>query len=252
MIHYHGTPLSGGAKSALALSGKHVFISHAHKDNCEMAMEMCQTFALDNGAFSAWKSGREFQLGAYCDWVNHYGYHPACDFFVLPDVINGTEAENKEMIDAAFELIDPVIWNKGWPVWHLHESLDWLEYLISSYPAICLGSSGEFAATETQGWWGRMSEAMEVCCDDKGRPRIPIHGLRMLSPTAFSHIPLRSADSTNVAQNISANERFGRGPYAPQSLYVRALVMMENIERHASATRWTNSNGVTKNMDLFG
>jgi len=42
---------------------------------------------------------------------------------------------------------------------------------------------------------------MEVCCDADGMPKTKLHGLRMLDPVIFSHMPLSSADSCNVARN---------------------------------------------------
>ncbi len=46
-----------------------------------------------------------------------------------------------------------------------------------------------------------MAQAMAQACD-LGRPRVKLHGLRMLDVEVFSRLPLASADSTNVARNI--------------------------------------------------
>jgi hypothetical protein len=73
----------------------------------------------------------------------------------------------------------------------------------------------------------------------------------MLSPTITSHIPLASADSTNVAANIGIDSRW-TGAYAPVSKSVRALVLADRIEQHATAARWTHSVGVQRNLDLLG
>lgn len=91
---------------------------------------------------------------------------------------------------------------------------------------------------------------MRVVTDDAGRPITKLHGLRMLDPTVFSHFPFSSADSTNVARNIGIDSAW-TGPYAPRSRYTRALIMMERIELHASAARWSGE-GAGKNQDLFG
>ena len=96
-----------------------------------------------------------------------------------------------------------------------------------------------------------MAEAMGVLCDEQGRPKVQIHGLRMLDNTVFSHFPFSSADSTNVARNCGIDKAWN-GPYAPKSADTRALVMMERIEAHASAKVWSGSNGMTQNNDLFG
>jgi hypothetical protein len=97
-----------------------------------------------------------------------------------------------------------------------------------------------------------MAEAMNVLCAADGYPTVKIHGLRMLDPVLFSHIPLSSADSTNIARNVGYDERW-TGPYVPKSAWVRALVMMDRVEHHASARRWcSTSSGVQQNMELIG
>ena len=54
MIKYHGTPF-GGSKSeaAEALIGRHAFVSFAAPDQLDICLSVCQSIALDNGAFSA-------------------------------------------------------------------------------------------------------------------------------------------------------------------------------------------------------
>jgi len=241
--------MSGGDLTAMSLAAKHVFISYAHSGATELAVELCQSFALDNGAYSAWKSGKEFDLEGYAEYVDHWSGHPAFDFCVMPDVIDGDENDNARMRAAWFKYSDH--WKRSAPVWHMHEPLEVLRDLVNFAERVCIGSSGEFSIVGSNGWWGRMSEAMEIACDEQGRPKAKLHGLRMLDPTIFSHLPLASADSTNVARNCGIDKSWN-GPYAPKSPKARALVMMERIESHASSSRWTNSKGVTKNMELFG
>ena len=143
-------------------------------------------------------------------------------------------------------------WGLGVPVWHMHESLDELEYLVRAYTRIAIGSSGDYAVIGNESWWNRIDEAMGVICDEEGRPRCKLHGMRMLDPTIFSHIPFASADSTNVARNIGIDSAW-TGTYVPKSREVRAMVMMERIEAHCSASRWCRqSAGVQQNLTLFG
>lgn len=74
----------------------------------------------------------------------------------------------------------------------------------------------------------------------------------MLDPTLFSHLPLSSAGSCNVARNIGIDQAW-TGPYVPASKSVRAIILMDRIESHASAYRWcADSAGVQQNLDLFG
>ena len=79
-----------------------------------------------------------------------------------------------------------------------------------------------------------------------------LHGLRMLDPGVFSKMPLSSADSTNVARNVGIDSAW-RQAYAPHSRAMRALILMERIERHASAAYWDRDCiGAYQNMQLFG
>jgi len=250
LIHYHGTPFSGGNHSHTALAGKHAFVSFARKSHMAMVAELSQSFALDNGAFSAWKSGSDFDIAGYAKWVETWYRHPGHDFYIMPDVIDGDHDDNAKMRSAWFKLCSGDMWHRGYPVWHLHEPLEVLEGFVKDFRGIALGSSGKFATIGTADWWDRMHEAMKVMCDESGCPIKPIHGLRMLDPTIFSHLPFKSADSTNAARNCGLDR--WSGPYEPVTKKEKALVIMGRIESHASASRYTNSKGVEKNLDLFG
>ena len=137
----------------------------------------------------------------------------------------------------------------GAPVWHLHESLDRLEKLANKYPRICFGSSGQFAQIGTPAWWQQMAKAMDVICDESGRPICKIHGLRMLNPEIFTRFPFASADSTNIGQNIGIDSAW-RGTYQPNNKELRAQVMRERIESHQASTHW-NRNLVLIQENLF-
>jgi hypothetical protein len=82
-------------------------------------------------------------------------------------------------------------------------------------------------------------------------PKARLHGLRQMDPTIFSHIPYASVDSTMVARNIGIDSAW-RGPYQPPSKEVRALVLRQRIELHASAARWAGSAGVQPNLEMLG
>lgn len=124
----------------------------------------------------------------------------------------------------------------GVPVWHLHESLDRLVRLASSWRTVAFGSSGQWSSPGTAPWWARMSTAMEAICDEHGRPRCRLHGLRMLDPAIFSRLPFASADSTNAAVNGGSAGRFGM--YVPPTAGQRAQVIADRIESHNSAAVW--------------
>lgn len=232
MIHYHGTPC-GGKRDDVArfLAGRHAFVPFPRPEDIGTAAEVCQSFALDNGAFSAWKSGEPVtDWSGYYAWVDEWRRHPGFDWAIIPDVIDGDESDQDRLIDH---------WpfgEQGVPVWHLHESLARLERLSVTWRLVALGSSGEWASPGSAGWWRRMADAMEVCCDEAGRPNCKLHGLRMLDPAIFHRLPLSSADSTNAVRNSATLTRFGM--YAPPSGATRMSIIAERIEAHQSAAVW--------------
>ena len=127
------------------------------------------------------------------------------------------------------------------PIWHLHESLEWLGVLINSsrFQRIALGSSGEFAVVGDEKWEQRMNDAMQVICDDKGRPKKKVHGLRMMDPTVFSRYPFSSVDSCNVARNIGIDKAWDSFKYGGDiSKSMRGVIIAKRCEDHASASVW--------------
>lgn len=236
MIHYHGLPITPATAACAAVGGGHAFVSFRYADQLGLALEICQSFAVDNGAFSAWKSGQPItDWGGYYAWVDEICRAPSFDFAVIPDVIDGDEQAN----DA---LVSEWPWKArhahiGAPVWHMHESIGRLQRLAHAWPRICLGSSGEFATVGTDKWWNRMAEAMNAVTGKDGLPITKLHGLRMLNPEVFTRLPLSSADSTNIAQNIGIDSAW-RGTYPPKGKDVRALVMRERIEAQQSLQHW--------------
>lgn len=234
MIHYHGTP-TGGPKidTVRFLVGRHALIPFSHPDDMGAAADVCQSFVMDNGAFSVWKSGKALNVKGYTAWVNEWKHHPGFDWALIPDVIQGEEEENDRMeqdwIQAGMKAF-------GVPVWHLHESLGRLERLCHEWRTVALGSSGQWATPGAGVWWTRMNEVMHVACDKQGRPKCKLHGLRMLDPEIFSRLPLSSADSANAAINSGSLSRFGM--YKPPTASQRAEVIAERIESFNSRPTW--------------
>jgi hypothetical protein len=228
MIHYHGLPITPATAAAYAIGGGHAFVSFAHAQQLNIAAELCQSFAIDNGAFSAWRSGNPVQ-----DWRPYYAWAadclriPSCDFAVIPDVIDGDEHANNRLLHEW-----PLPSWFGAPVWHMHETLARLEHLASRYPRVCIGSSGEYSVVGNPAWWKRIAEVMRVVCDDQGRPRVRLHGLRMLNPRVFTELPFASADSTNIGRNIGIDKSWSKGNYLPPTKETRAYVMRTRIESH--------------------
>lgn len=245
MIHYHGTPIGGPRQDvARFIMGRHVLVPFARPDDLAVAMECAQSFIADNSAFSYWQAGAgRVDVDAYVDWLLTFYRHPGFEWALIPDIIDGTEDENYRWVR------DWLRWGhaiKGVPVWHMHESLGYLDYMVKNFEIIAIGSSGRWATPGTEAWWNRMQEARSVVCDKHGRPRCKLHGLRMLDPEIFTRLPFHSADSTNAAVNCGSLSRFGT--YVPPTSAQRAAVIAARIEAHNSAAVWLCS-GTQINID---
>jgi hypothetical protein len=227
MIHYHGLPITPDSCAVEALRAGHAFVSFVAPEQLGLAVDACQSFAIDNGAFSAWRAGR-----AVTDWEPYYAWArdcmriPSCDFAVIPDVIDGDEAANDALVAEW-----PLPRWFGAPVWHMHESIERLGRLACEWPRICIGSSGEFAHVGDSKWWGRMGQAMHLLCDGDGYPMCRLHGLRMLDPAVFTRLPLASADSTTIGRNVGIDSRW-TGAYSPPTKAARASLLRARIEAH--------------------
>lgn len=232
MIHYHGGPLSGQRDSQSRFwRGRHAMVSFAYPETLPVIAESVQSFALDNGAFSAWQSGTPFDFDGYMAWVREWHRHPTFDWCLIPDVIDGDEKENDEMILRWVQ--SDLHRSNGVPVWHFHESNERLQRLAGNYRMVALGSSGQWPNPGSPSWWNRLGEAIMWICDQKKRPYCKLHGLRMLNPEIFSRCPFASADSTNAAQNAGSITRFGQ--YTPPEAWQRAVVIADRIEAYNSA-----------------
>lgn len=231
MIHYQGTPVGGKREDAAKfLAGRHALVLFPRQDDMGIVAEVCQSFVFDNGAFSAWTKGYSLDVEGYTRWVRQWHRHPGFNWALIPDVIDGDEKANDAMLAAwPTEL-------RGVPVWHLHESLGRLQRLSVDRPTVALGSSGQWSSPGTKPWWKRTSAAMNAICDEFGRPRCRLHGLRMLNPKIFQLLPLASADSTNATVNGGSISRFGM--YAPPTAGQRANVIADRIEAHNSSPIW--------------
>lgn len=251
MIHYHGSPITPTSAAMSVLAKRHGVVSFANPQQAALIPEICQSFIADNGAFTFWQRGEGgVDVKAFADFVREWIQHPGFDWCLIPDAIDGTMEQNRrlraEWLQMGFAPFSSV------PVWHLHEPIDELLYLCHAYPRVALGSSGEYSDPGAANWWQRMGEAMDAICDGNGRPPCKLHGLRMLDPTIFSQLPLASADSANIARNIGMDSKWQRGSYPALSPEVRALVLADRIESHASAARWTRTYGHQHNFDLVG
>lgn len=224
VIHYHGGPITPETCAVKAWSSRHAFISFAHPYQIEIAAMCAQSFALDNGAFSLWKAGKAVDWKAYYGWVSEWFRHPGFDFAVVPDVIEGSEADNDALLNEW-----PFHRHQAAAVWHTNESIDRLVRLAYGWPLVAIGSSGEYDAVNVEKLNRRLADVLPHICDQHGRPICKLHGLRMLNQKIFSCWPFSSADSTNVARNIGIEKKW-KGIYLPATKEARTQILVERIE----------------------
>jgi len=239
MRHYHGTPMGSKRDEVARFAiGRHFLIPFGRPEDLPIVAEVATGFVFDNGAFTAWRSGKPItDWSDYYAWCREWAKHPAFDWALIPDVIDGTERDNDDLIAQWDKRMWHPVRVQGVPVWHFHEPLERLHRLTRGrWPTVALGSSGEWPTPGTEKWWSRARDAMQAACDPNGRPHCRLHGLRMLDPEIFTRLPLASADSTNVAQNGNLLPRFGA--YKPPTVSQRWDVIARRIEVHSSAPRW--------------
>lgn len=173
------------------MGGKHFCVSYARPDDLKRCLKIGQSLMLDNGAFSAKTRGLPFDRDGFYAWLEPLLAHP--HWAVVPDVIDGTENEQRKMVKSW-----PFRKEMGIPVWHLGLSISYLIELCDAWGRVCFGSAGEFWQIGTTKWCHRMDEAFNALVNAYGRQIPWVHGMRMLGQSSGPW-PLASADSTNVA-----------------------------------------------------
>ena len=181
MIHYHGTPIT--PRVALAtMAGRHFCISHAAPHDLIWCIQHGASVMLDNGAFSVWTRGAAPDWPAFYVWAEKHLQHP--HWAVIPDVIDGDEQANDELLKAC-----PMPREWSAPVWHMHESLDRLARLSDRWPRVCIGSSGDYAQPGTQTWSARIDAAWGMLARTGRRPMV--HMLRAMKEAGAGPWPFR-------------------------------------------------------------
>jgi len=237
MRHYHGTPF-GGARVDLArfVTGRSFLIPFKRPEDLPTVAAGAVGFCFDNSAFTSWKSGEPItNWGDFYKWCKEWSRHPGFEFAIIPDIIDGTERDNDELLREWERRMFAPQRVEGVPVWHMHESLERLYRLVTGHwRRVAIGSSGEWPNPGTPNWWSRMREAMNVATDEDGRPRAKLHGLRMMDPEIFTRLPLASVDSTNVAQNKALPRR-----YPAPTVSAQAELIATRIEASNSPAVWS-------------
>ena len=229
MIHYHGSPISGEMIEAVKFFSKRsALISFSKPTQIQVISQVCRSFVLDNGSYSFFNSGKPINWNDFYEFVETWKNHPRFDWFIVPDVIDGTEEENDNLL-----LSNPYPRYISVPVWHIgSEPLARLDRLINEFPRIAIGTSGNLIL-KSMNWWNEMRKAFEVVCNSDGIPKVKIHGLKMLDPEIVNGFPFSSCDSAG-AVILSSFDKDWQFPYAPLQKSARASLYADYIENAQS------------------
>ena len=246
VIMYHGMPSGlNMADQYRVFRGRHLLVSYATgKEQLPQFAAMASSVLLDNGAFTEWKKGKKVDYDGYCRWVEDaVDRYPNIDGAFIPDVIDGTELENDDMLDSWPRWLKP--W--GIPVWHLHESPTRLKRLANSYlpPRVALGSSGEFSRPGSPAWWDRIREVWGFI-----PPECRVHGLRMASPRIVEKLPFYSVDSTTAGRHANLGAKY-EGPLKFCKPRTRVQAYAEYLESTPAALTF-NATPMDRQKSMWG
>lgn len=208
------------------VAGSSFCVSYATRDKLGNQLDQAiaavgddEILLVDNGAFSAWRSGVPMDVDGFARWAADIMARCPQAVAVVPDVIDGDAAANDEMLvdfrGAVLELglvLDP---DRTMAVWHMHEPLDRLTGLVEAgYMYLAIGSSGEYAQPGTPAWHERIGQAMavldELVAESNGAYRRP--WLHMMRAQAEAHrYDFDSSDSCNLAVNHCRYRETGPG-----------------------------------------
>lgn len=187
---------------------------------------------LDNGAFSAWRSGVPMDVDGFARWAADICERCPQAVVVVPDVIDGDELANDDMrLDFSGAMLEAGVFipaERMMVVWHMHESIDRLTGMIEGgYQYIAIGSSGQYAKVGTPEWHARIREAFDhierFCAESEGAYVRPwIHMMRAQSEA--HRYPFDSADSCSLAVNHCRYKAEGEGHVARYAQRIRGRI----------------------------
>lgn len=259
--HIHGGPIwgkvdIGEGKTMTCLQvlyrNSRAMVSFARPDQLKAILKTAGArVVLDNGAFSKWMKAKKQQeiidWGKY--WTDYYlfvmTYISSIDWFIVPDVIEGTEEENDSLINS----IPSSLKHKAVPVWHSNESIDKLVRICLEFDIVAIGCCGKEAIIRSKDWSTRMDEAFKEIYINR-KIDVKIHGLRMLDGRVMCQYPFDSCDSTNVAINVPKDK--ARYPEVKCKL-ARTAVLKGAIEQVKPPTIqcWIDNFKYEEQLDLF-
>ena len=150
---------------------------------------------LDSGAFSAWTQKVEINIQDYIKFIKQH--KDVIDVYANLDVI-GIGGNQPNQLTAKRTLENQKIMEEGGlkplPCFHFGEPLKYLEYYVKKYDYMALGVAGN-VGKKLIPWLNTCFS--EYICDEKGMPKIKIHGFAVTSLPLMLRYPWYSVDSTS-------------------------------------------------------
>jgi hypothetical protein len=142
---------------------------------------------LDSGAFSAFSQGAEIKIDDYITFIKEH--KPYLEVYANLDVIGDPEGtlKNQKIMEKAG--LDPL------PCFHYGEDPKYLQYYIEHYDYVALGGMVPISTPDLILWLDEIFS--KYICDEKGMPRVKIHGFGLTSHRLLVRYPWWSVDSTS-------------------------------------------------------
>jgi len=150
---------------------------------------------LDSGAYSAWTQGANIDIHDYIKFIKKH--EEFIDVYANLDVIGiGGKQPNRLTAEATLNN-QGIMEDAGLsplPCFHFGEPYEFLEAYVESYDYIALGVAGNSGK--------KLIPWLDTCfsdyiCDDKGLPKLKVHGFAVTSLKNMVRYPWYSVDSTS-------------------------------------------------------
>lgn len=155
----------------------------------EIAMDGIKVF-LDSGAFSAFTTGIDVDIKAYCDYcLKHERIIEVAS--VLDGIGDPLKTWQNQQLMESYG-VQPL------PCFHYGEPDEYLVHYIENYEYITLGGMVPISTPQLKLWLDRIWH--EFLTDDQGRPKVKVHGFGLTVIDLMMRYPWFSVDSSSWLQ----------------------------------------------------
>jgi len=148
---------------------------------------------VDSGAFTAFTQGEKIDINEYISFLkeNEKEILMAANL----DVIGGTE-ETQKQTQINQEIINNANLNiKVLPCFHYGEDFSILKLYVEKYEYIALGGMAKMTKTDTESVHNWLIKCFDIICNEKGYPKVKVHGFGITTISLMFAYPWESVDS---------------------------------------------------------